>query len=291
MDAPRPADPRRGAPWTVRQPHAQGRPRGDPPHPQDRPGLRPPGAPAGHRRQALPLPLPAGVGGVGDPHRRAVGPEPDLVLAGQRGRRAGGLRRLGRPVRAHRYYPWFVDRFHLSTQVHQAAAGTPVDLDDVDAALADLGFCVVHCVRRPDTFPAAREARLLVSGNPSQYDDLDVFVAEQEAMAAAVARVPAAVPHARRERRRRACPRRPGRRVAGGRAAARTVRVSDAGAVATGPRWAPRGRPTRSGSPTWPRRRRRRRSARRGCRSPPPGRPRAPRSGRRRGPWTAGGRP
>lgn len=90
--------------------------------------------------------------------------------------------------RAHRYYPWFVDRFHLSTQVHQAAAGTPVDLDDVDEALADLGFCVVHCVRRPDTFPAAREARLLVSGNPSQYDDLDVFVAEQEAMAAAVAR-------------------------------------------------------------------------------------------------------
>jgi len=90
--------------------------------------------------------------------------------------------------RAHRYYPWFVDRFHLSTQVHQAAAGTPVDLDDVDEALADLGFCLVHCVRRPETFPAAREARLLVSGNPSQYDDLNVFIAEQEAMVRAVAR-------------------------------------------------------------------------------------------------------
>lgn len=90
--------------------------------------------------------------------------------------------------RAHRHYPWLVDRFHLSTQVHQAAAGTPVDLDDVDAALADLGFAVVHCVRRPETFPAAREARLLVSGNPSQYDDLDVFVAEQDAMAEAVRR-------------------------------------------------------------------------------------------------------
>lgn len=93
-----------------------------------------------------------------------------------------------RLFRAHRYYPWFVDRFHLSTTVHQAAQGTPVDLDDVDAGLAELGFCVVHCVRRPETFPAAREERLKVSGNPSQYDDLDVFVREQEAMALAVDR-------------------------------------------------------------------------------------------------------
>jgi hypothetical protein len=86
----------------------------------------------------------------------------------------------------HRYYSWFVDRFHISTLVHQAAQGTPVDLDHVDAALADLGFCLVHCVRRPETFPAAREERLRVSGNPSQYDDLGVFVAEQDAMAEAV---------------------------------------------------------------------------------------------------------
>lgn len=93
-----------------------------------------------------------------------------------------------RLFRAHRYYPWFVDRFHLSTTVHQAAQGTPVDLDHVDAELAELGFCVVHCVRRPETFPAAREERLKVSGNPSQYDDLDVFVREQEAMALAVHR-------------------------------------------------------------------------------------------------------
>jgi hypothetical protein len=91
-----------------------------------------------------------------------------------------------RLFRAHRHYPWFVDRFHLSTTVHQAAQGTPVDLDHVDAALAELGFCVVHCVRRPETFPAARAERLTVSGNPSQYDDLEVFVREQEDLAAAV---------------------------------------------------------------------------------------------------------
>jgi hypothetical protein len=90
--------------------------------------------------------------------------------------------------RAHRHYPWFVDRFHISTTVHQAAQGTPVDLDHVDAALAELGFCIVHCVRRPETFRAARERRLEVSGNPSQYDDLDVFVREQEEMTSAIRR-------------------------------------------------------------------------------------------------------
>ncbi|MFC5381658.1 hypothetical protein [Aquipuribacter nitratireducens] len=88
--------------------------------------------------------------------------------------------------RAHAHYPWFVDRFHVSTQVHQAAAGRPVDLRDVDTALADLGFRHVLCVRDPATFRAARLRRLEVSGNPSQYDDLEVFVREQEAMRAAV---------------------------------------------------------------------------------------------------------
>jgi hypothetical protein len=38
----------------------------------------------------------------------------------------------------------------------------------------------VLCTRRPESFAAARERRLPVSGNPSQYDDLGRFVAEQE---------------------------------------------------------------------------------------------------------------
>lgn len=88
--------------------------------------------------------------------------------------------------RVHRYYPWFVDRFHISTLVEQAARGTPEDLDHVDEALAELGFSLIHCVRRPETFEAARAERLKVSGNPSQYDDLTPFLREQEAMAEAV---------------------------------------------------------------------------------------------------------
>jgi len=46
--------------------------------------------------------------------------------------------------------------------------------------LAAIGFRIVLCERPVDTFTAAREARLKISGNPSQYDDLSVFVAEQQ---------------------------------------------------------------------------------------------------------------
>jgi hypothetical protein len=39
---------------------------------------------------------------------------------------------------------------------------------------------VVLCTRREGTWESAREERLLVSGNPSQYDDLDAFRREQD---------------------------------------------------------------------------------------------------------------
>lgn len=44
----------------------------------------------------------------------------------------------------------------------------------------------MFCTRRPETFEAAREERLKVSGNPAQYDDLGVFMDEQERMRALV---------------------------------------------------------------------------------------------------------
>ena len=50
-----------------------------------------------------------------------------------------------------------------------------------------LGFHVVLCTWRPETFAAAREVRLRVSGKPDQYDDLDRFVREQERFRAACA--------------------------------------------------------------------------------------------------------
>ena len=83
-----------------------------------------------------------------------------------------------------RYYSWIVDRFHLSTRLFQRRAhGKDYDFRWLEERLASLGFHLVFCFRDPSSFAAAREERLAISGNPSQYDDLQVFIDEQEAMA------------------------------------------------------------------------------------------------------------
>jgi hypothetical protein len=88
-----------------------------------------------------------------------------------------------------RYYSWIVDRFHLSTMVWQKRhRGRELDFRWLEERLLPLGFRTVFCTRRAETFPAARAARLAVSGNPGQYADLGPFLAEQEDMRAAVRR-------------------------------------------------------------------------------------------------------
>lgn len=86
----------------------------------------------------------------------------------------------------NRYYSWIVDRFHISTQVYQAAQGREYDFRWLEERLLPLGFCVVLLTRTPDSFEAARQERLKVSGNPSQYDDLTPFIAEQDQFRARV---------------------------------------------------------------------------------------------------------
>ncbi len=82
-----------------------------------------------------------------------------------------------------RYYSWIVDRFHLSTQMYQLRTyGKRYDFKWLEERLCPLGFRLVYCTRTPESFEAARAERLKVSGNPSQYDDLQVFVEEQELM-------------------------------------------------------------------------------------------------------------
>ena len=82
-----------------------------------------------------------------------------------------------------RYYSWIVDRFHLSTRAFQLQAhGRDYDFRWLEERLAPLGFHMVLLTRTPESFGAAREERLKVSGNPSQYDDLGVFMREQELM-------------------------------------------------------------------------------------------------------------
>jgi len=80
-----------------------------------------------------------------------------------------------------RHYSWIVDRFHISTRAYQLNTyGTDYDFSWLEQRLSALGFHLVFCTRSPESFAAARTRRLLVSGNPAQYDDLQVFIDEQE---------------------------------------------------------------------------------------------------------------
>ena len=80
-----------------------------------------------------------------------------------------------------RYYSWIIDRFHISTQAYQIRTHAKYyDFKWLEERLLQLGFRMVFCTRTPDSFEVARRERLKVSGNPSQYNDLQVFVEEQE---------------------------------------------------------------------------------------------------------------
>lgn len=82
-----------------------------------------------------------------------------------------------------RYYSWIVDRFHISTQTYQFVyRGKTYDFGWLEQGLIDLGFRLVFCTRSTESFEQARAERVKVSGKPSQYDDLNVFIHEQEVM-------------------------------------------------------------------------------------------------------------
>ncbi len=82
-----------------------------------------------------------------------------------------------------RYYSWIVDRFHISTQAHQLQArNLRYDFRWLEDRLLVLNFRLIFCFRTPDSFAGARSDRLKVSGKPSQYDNLDLFVREQDLM-------------------------------------------------------------------------------------------------------------
>ncbi len=80
-----------------------------------------------------------------------------------------------------RYYSWIIDRFHISTRLYQLQyRNVDYPFRWLEQRLLDLGFHLVFVTRTPESFINARIERLKVSGNPSQYDDLTLFVQEQE---------------------------------------------------------------------------------------------------------------
>jgi thymidylate kinase len=86
-------------------------------------------------------------------------------------------------------YSWIVDRFHISTQAYQKQTyNKEYDFRWLEERLVPLNFRIVFCTRSPESFEAARAERLKVSGNPSQYDDLEPFIREQELMRELISR-------------------------------------------------------------------------------------------------------
>jgi hypothetical protein len=87
-----------------------------------------------------------------------------------------------------RYYSWIIDRFHLSTRAYQLQShGIDYNFRWLEQRLRPLGFHLVFITRTPESFAAARQERLKVSGNPAQYDDLGAFIEQQELMRRLVA--------------------------------------------------------------------------------------------------------
>lgn len=82
-----------------------------------------------------------------------------------------------------RYYSWIIDRFHISTKAyHIQTFNKNYDFRWIEERLNALGFHLIFCTRTPESFIAAREKRIKVSGKPSQYDDLSLFIKEQKLM-------------------------------------------------------------------------------------------------------------
>ena len=78
------------------------------------------------------------------------------------------------------YYSWIVDRFHISTQVFQKKTyNKDYDFHWLEERLNKLDFHLVFCTRTPESFAGARNERLKVSGNASQYKNLNQFIDEQ----------------------------------------------------------------------------------------------------------------
>ena len=83
----------------------------------------------------------------------------------------------------NRYYSWVIDRFHISTQMVQWLTYCKrYDFTWLEEGLLPLNFRLIFCTRSSETFVEARQERLKVSGNPSQYDDLEKFKREQEVL-------------------------------------------------------------------------------------------------------------
>jgi hypothetical protein len=88
-----------------------------------------------------------------------------------------------RVLELQKYYSWIIDRFHISTKMYQLQTfNKNYNFEWIEERLKRIGFCMVFLSRDSNSFAEARNERLKVSGNPSQYDNLEVFIRDQEVM-------------------------------------------------------------------------------------------------------------
>jgi hypothetical protein len=86
-----------------------------------------------------------------------------------------------RLLELQRYYSWIIDRFHISTQAYQLIChGKKYDFGWLEDRIKPLGFRIIFCTRTPESFDSARVERIKISGKPSQYNDLQKFIEEQD---------------------------------------------------------------------------------------------------------------
>jgi hypothetical protein len=82
-----------------------------------------------------------------------------------------------------KYYSWIIDRFHISTRAYQLTNNMKdYPFTWLEQRLRPIGFHLVFLTRSEESFVAARAERLKISGNPTQYDNLDLFRKEQALM-------------------------------------------------------------------------------------------------------------
>ncbi len=80
-----------------------------------------------------------------------------------------------------KYYSWIIDRFHISTKMYQKKYNyRDYEFKWLEERLLSLGFKLVFCYRNKESFEIAKQERLKISGNPSQYNNLSIFYEEQE---------------------------------------------------------------------------------------------------------------
>lgn len=88
-----------------------------------------------------------------------------------------------RILELQRHWYWIIDRFHISTRAYQLTNfKKDYPFDWLEERLAALNFHIIFCTRTTESFEKARQERLTYSETPSNYENLQIFMEEQDLM-------------------------------------------------------------------------------------------------------------